>query len=209
MRVVGYVRVSTADQALGLSPAAQEQALRDECDARGWELVDVEREVKRGWARRRPAYERALRALDAGEYDAMMISRLDRVARSLLDICALLERAEREGWALVCLSPRVDLSDPFGQAMAQVAGAFAELERKLIAQRQRESIAARRAAGTWKPSPALITGDAQERVAHLVSEGWGARRIMRQLELEGFPAPKGRAWHMSTVQAAMRRARAA
>jgi hypothetical protein len=101
-----------------------------------------------------------------------------------------MDRAKKEGWTLLILSPTVDLSDPFGKCMAQVAGAFAELERELIGQRQTESVAARKAAGTYKKPQKRIT--TRPRSGSLTSsDGMSLRGIARQLELEGYAPPAG------------------
>lgn len=200
MRAIAYVRVSTVDQAQGLSFEAQERAISLEVARRGWETVSLITEARSGKnASNRPELQRALMMLTAGDADVLVVSRLDRLARSLIDLLTLMDRAEREGWALLILSPTVDLSDPFGKCMAQVAGAFAELERKLIGQRQRESVAARKAAGTYKPPAKRISAEAEERIVHLRGEGMALRAIARQLELEGFAAPGGKAWHAKSI----------
>lgn len=200
VRSLAYVRVSTADQTNGLSFEAQANAITLELNRRGWELAEVVTEARSGKdMRNRPELQRALAMLQAGDADALVVSRLDRLARSLIDLLMLMQQAEREGWVLLILSPMVDLSDPFGKCMAQMSGAFAELERALIAQRQRESVAARKAAGTYKRPRPRVAPDAEARIEHLRSEGMSLRAIARQLELEGFPPPAGRAWYAKTV----------
>jgi hypothetical protein len=134
----------------------------------------------------------------------LVVSRLDRLARSLGDLCDIMDRAEKHGWTLLILDPMVDLSDPFGQCMAQVAGAFAQLERRLISQRQKESVAARKAAGTYKKPQTWITPEAEERIAHLRSDGMSLRGIARQLELEGFDPPAGNRWHPKSIARSLR-----
>jgi DNA invertase Pin-like site-specific DNA recombinase len=204
-RVVAYIRVSTEDQARGLSLESQRERVADAVAQRGWELAGVECDRASGKSTRRPAFQRAVAALDAGEYDAMMFVRLDRLSRSIKDFCLLVERARTKGWAIVSLEPDVDMTSPFGRMFAQLMVVFAELERSLIGERQKESIAARKRAGTYRPPPVLMSREVEERIAHLASEGFGARRIARQLELEGFRPPRASRWQPSTVQVAMRR----
>jgi DNA invertase Pin-like site-specific DNA recombinase len=197
MRAIGYVRVSTTDQTNGLSLESQERAISEEVARRGWDLVRCDSDAASGKNSRRPGLQQALRDVQLlGKGGALVVSRLDRLARSLADLCEIMATADREGWTLLILDPMVDLSNPFGQCMAQVAGAFAELERKLISQRQRESVAARRAAGTYKAPQKRISAEAEERIAHLRSEGMSLRETARQLELEGFTPPGGGRWHV-------------
>jgi DNA invertase Pin-like site-specific DNA recombinase len=213
LRVVGYVRVSTEDQAKGLSLEDQRERIAREVELRGWELAGVECDKASGKSAKRPALQRALAGLATGEYQALMVVRLDRLSRRMMDFCEIVQRAEESRhrahpWAIVSLDPEIDMTSPAGRAMAQMLILFAEWERELIGKRQKESIAARKRAGTYKPTPKLISAAAEERIAHLRSEGFGARRIRRQLELEGFEPPQGRVWHLSTVQASMRRSAA-
>lgn len=210
IRAVGYTRVSTGGQAVdGFSLGSQERVIRGEVGRRGWVLGEVVVEAASGRsAGNRGELQRVVGVLAAGGADVLVVARLDRLARSLIDLLTLMDRAEREGWALLILSPMVDMSDPFGRCMAQMAGAFAELESKLIGARQRESVAARRLAGTWRPTPKQVSDEVEDRIRHLASEGFGARRIARQLELEGYKPPRASSWQPSTVQVALRRLRA-
>src|SRR4051794_19402820 len=149
LRAVGYARVSTGWQELSLEH--QERVMREECERRGWSFALRYDSASGRTVRNRRGLQGALAGLTGGEFDVLVVSKLDRLARSLGDFCDLLSRAEREGWALLCLSPNVDVTDPYGRCMAQMAGAFAELERALISQRQKDSVAARRARGTYRP----------------------------------------------------------
>jgi DNA invertase Pin-like site-specific DNA recombinase len=204
-QAVVYVRVSTEEQAKGLSLESQEAAARAVVEERGWVVAAVKCDHASGKSARRPRLQEALAGLGAGEFDALVFSRFDRLSRSVRDFCLILDRADREGWALVSLEPRIDLTSAFHRMFAQLMVIFAELERNLIADRQRESVAARKRAGTYKSPPVLMSAEVEERIAHLVSEGFGARRIARQLELEGFRPPRASVWQPSTVQVAMRR----
>jgi DNA invertase Pin-like site-specific DNA recombinase len=199
MKVIGYGRVSTEYQIAGLSLDWQESVIRRECAARGWELFSFESEHASGKnIRNRKALQRALRLVGPG--DVLMIAKLDRLSRSAHDFYALMSRAKDEGWSVLCLDPLVDMTTPFGKALAGMSAIFAELERDLISQRQKESVAARKAAGTYKKPQKRITEEAEDRITHLRSEGMSLRGIARQLELEGFPAPGGgRTWHPKSV----------
>ena len=98
--VVGYIRVSTEEQAAsGLGLAAQREAIEAECDRRGWQLLRVFEDAGASGSSltRRPALTETLEALRSHEADAMVVAKLDRLSRSLLDFAGLMESARREG----------------------------------------------------------------------------------------------------------------
>ncbi|MGA2502247.1 MAG: recombinase family protein, partial [Tepidisphaeraceae bacterium] len=148
-RTLAYMRVSTAEQAdSGAGLAAQRSAIEAEADRRGWLAVEyVEDPAWSGRDLDRPAMQRALAMLAAGEADCLVAAKVDRLSRSVRDYAGLLDLAHREGWTLITLDLGVDTSTPLGEAMANVSATFAQLERRMIGQRTREALAAKRAAG--------------------------------------------------------------
>ena len=200
------MRVSSREQeASGLSLAAQKDASAAAALQRDWTLSHIAVEVaSAGNIRRRPVLNHLLDDLDAGKYDALIVTRLDRLARSLIDFLAMLERADANGWQLVCLSPNVDMSDPYGRCMAQVAGSFAELERALISIRTREGLATEQAQGNIRRKAAAqcFTDRAViERIARLAThDGWSYGDIARQLQAEQVPTRRGGAWTSTQVR---------
>src|SRR6516165_9307386 len=117
MRVIGYVRVSTEEQAMsGAGLQAQRAAIAREARRRGWELVETIED--RGYSAkdlRRPGVQEALRALEAGEAKALVVAKLDRLSRSMLDFASLMATAQKQHWALVALDVAVDTSTPAGE----------------------------------------------------------------------------------------------
>jgi Resolvase, N terminal domain len=100
MQVVGYVRVSTDEQSLsGAGLEAQRQTIVAECRRRGWHLVEVIEDA--GWSAkdlRRPGIKAALEVLEAGDATALVVAKLDRLSRSLLDFTKLMAtRRSRTG----------------------------------------------------------------------------------------------------------------
>lgn len=185
---VGYVRVSTAEQGLnGVSLDAQQAAIAHEVERRGWQLADMASDTASGKTmRRRPGLEHAMRRLDRGDHHVLICSRLDRLSRSVGDFAQIMDRAQRNGWNVVCLDPAVDMTTPYGRAMAGVAAVFAQLERELIAQRTREGLAAARAAGRWKPKQSEIPLRTVTRIVELRKhDGLSSRKIAARLVLEG------------------------
>lgn len=200
-RVAGYVRVSTREQGdSGLSLEHQRRRIADECARRDWRLETVVVEVK-STRKRRPARDRLLEQLAAGEYDVLMVSRLDRFSRSLGEFTLAMDDARRHGWAIVMLEPGVDMTTPFGEAMGGMAAVFAQLERALCSQRTKEGLAVARARGTFRPGETLRYADQATigRIMRWHRADVSQSEIARRLTLEGVPSPSAGAWQQRTV----------
>ncbi len=209
-RAVGYIRVSTAEQAAGgLGLDAQETAIREECRRRGWELVEVFTDAGlSAGSRSRPALDAALDALAAIPplASVLVVAKLDRLARSVPDYARLVERSLAQRWSLVALdSP--EASTPQGEAMQAMTAVFAQLEKRLVSQRTREALAAARARGVQLGRPVEVDGQVVELILGLHRRRWSARAIGRHLETEKIPAPRGgSSWYPATVAGIITRA---
>jgi DNA invertase Pin-like site-specific DNA recombinase len=206
---IGYVRVSTDEQAdsrLGLE--AQRAAISAEAERRGWRLVEiVEDAAVSGRDLDRPGMSLVLRALQSRRADTLVVAKLDRLGRSLLDVASLIELAARQGWALVALDLGVDTGSLSGRAMAGMMAVFAELERGLIGQRTRDALRAARERGTVLGRPRVLPDTVLERIARLRAAGASLRTIARQLDEDGVPTAHGALrWQVSAVQSALRTA---
>lgn len=207
MRVIGYIRVSTEEQAdSGAGLEAQRAAIVSECARRGWELTAVVEDA--GFSAkdlRRPGIREALLVLEAGGAEGLVVSKLDRLSRSTLDFTMVMETARKRGWALVSLDCAVDTSSPAGEAMANVMATFAQLERRLIGQRTKDALAVRRAAGVRLGRPPGISVALRARIRGDLGSGLSLGAIARCLNEEGVPTVQGgRCWYRSTVRAAAR-----
>ncbi len=201
--VVGYLRVSTEEQAdSGLGLAAQESAIRAACASRGSELLALHTDAGvSGKSLDRPALKAALADLDVGRGNVLMVSKLDRLSRSVHDATGLMLRAEKSGWGLVALDVSVDTTTPQGAAMAQILSVFAELERRLIGERTKAALAIKRAQGTRLGRPRSLPHDVVERIVAARDRGETWRAIADELNNDGVPtAQGGRAWHPATVR---------
>jgi DNA invertase Pin-like site-specific DNA recombinase len=136
-----------ADSRAGLE--AQRAAIRAECRRRGWQIVEViENASSSAKDLRRPGVRAALEELERGRADALIVAKLDRLSRSMLDFTAVMAKVQPQGWAFVALDCAVDITTPAGEAMAHVRATFAQFERRLIGQRAREALAVKRAPGS-------------------------------------------------------------
>lgn len=211
MRVVAYARVSTREQKhSGLSLEAQRAALTGAAQARGWTLARIIEEVGSGAdMKKRPLLTVALAQLDAGDYDVLLVTRLDRLARSLGDFATTVDRARRNDWRLVMLDPAIDMADPWGQAMAGVAAVFAELERVLISQRTKAALDIARERGTFRPGERNRYTDKRTiaRIVRWAERGVPQRTMVERLEAEGVPGPTNSGWHHRSIGRILRRER--
>jgi DNA invertase Pin-like site-specific DNA recombinase len=154
---IGYGRVSTRDQ----HPEAQADAL----SAAGCERVFID--TASGKLARRPELDEALRTLRAG--DQLVVTKLDRLGRSLEHLIDLSGRLQDEGVDLVVLDQGIDTSTAVGRMFFQILGAIAEFEHALMSERTRDGLAAARARGrTGGQKPKL--GERQARLAREMYE---------------------------------------
>ncbi len=206
MRVLGYVRVSTSEQAdsrAGLE--AQRAAILAECKRRGWKLVETIEDA--GYSARdmkRPGIQEALRALEAGRADALVVAKLDRLSRSMLDFSHVMSTAQKQSWALVALDCAVDTSTPAGEAMANVLATFAQFERRLIGQRTREALAVKKKQGARLGRPRQLPSAVRRRIRRRRDAGVSLSAIAAEMNRDKVPTAQGGAkWYASTVRAVL------
>lgn len=203
LRAVGYVRVSTDEQAdSGLGLKAQRVAIEAETTRRGWDLLDIYTDTASGKSlARRPGLEAALSTLDRGNADALVVAKLDRLSRSTKDFGALMERAQRRDWAPVVLDLGVDTTTPAGELVASVMVSVAQWERRAIGQRTKEALAAKRAQGAILGRPRQLPEATRKRIVRMRGKGLSLRAIAETLDSEGVPTAQGGAlWHASTIR---------
>jgi DNA invertase Pin-like site-specific DNA recombinase len=205
MELIGYVRVSTGEQASsGLGLKAQRAAIAAEVEQRGWTLLRVEEDVASGRTRRkRPGLERALASWRNHEADAIVAAKLDRLSRSVIDFAQLVDESQRRGYALVVLDPAIDLTTPNGRLVAGVLAQVAQWEREMIASRIRAAFEVKRLGGDERQ----VSVAARQRIVELRQSGLSERGIASALDDEGVPA-LGQRWHRSTVARVLRQERA-
>lgn len=201
---VGYCRVSTSDQAdSGLGIDAQKATIEAEVAHRGWHLVEMVEDA--GFSAKtlqRPGMTRVLDLLGNGTAGTLVVAKLDRATRSVIDAANLLARGEREGWKLCALDIGLDPSTPAGELVATIMAAVGQWERRAIGQRTRDALSAKRAQGVRLGRPNVLPRRVVARIAkeHGAGAGWSA--IARGLNAAGVAtAHGGSQWYPSTVRA--------
>jgi DNA invertase Pin-like site-specific DNA recombinase len=168
--IVGYARVSSTDQDLSLQLAALKEA--------GCDVIRSEK-VSGTSTEGRTELRTVLSFLRKG--DVLMVTRIDRLARSIADLATIVRELEAKGAALKAIEQPIDTSTPEGRAFLQMLGVFAEFETAIRKERQLEGIAAAKAKGNiYKGRPPSIQA---EEVAKLKAEGLGASAIAKKLNI--------------------------
>lgn len=206
MRVAGYCRVSTDGQGeRGYGLDAQRLLIEGEVERREWTIHEMYVDIASGGStRRRPEFARAIRALQSGDADVLMVGKLDRLSRSLLDFAALMVQSRLEGWSIVALDIGVDTSTPNGELIANIIMALAQWERRIIGQRTKDALVSVRARGITLGRPATITASTVAMIETMrVRNEMSYGAIARALNTAAVPTGQGGAkWHASTVRAA-------
>ncbi|MET0530847.1 MAG: recombinase family protein [Microvirga sp.] len=167
MARIGYARVSTTDQDLSLQLAALKTA---GCDPIRAEKVSGASTVGRT--------ELAIVLDFIGEGDTLVVTRIDRLARSIGDLQDIVRTLKIRGATLRATEQPIDTGTAAGKAFLDMLGVFAEFETNLRRERQMEGIAKAKAAGVYKGrAPSIDTG----RVKELKAEGIGPAEIARRL----------------------------
>lgn len=149
IRVVGYVRVSTEEQSReGISLDAQAARLEDYARSQGWTLSQVYSDDCTGTTLRRPSLQRLLSDIDGGAVDAVLVYKLDRLARSQRLTLQLLEEVfQANGVDLKSVTEPFDTGTAMGMAFLGMLAVFAQLERDTIAERTKHSLAHKKKLG--------------------------------------------------------------
>ncbi|QIN94449.1 serine integrase [Arthrobacter phage Lego] len=223
MRIIGYVRLSRASREESTSVVRQREIIEKTCAARDFELVDIVEDVDVSATKtrlERPGLTEARERIKAGEADAVMVWRLDRIARSVVDFGVLLD----EGLDIISATEPLDTASPMGRAMAEVLQVFARLEAKTIGVRISASQEHLRRVGRFPggvipygyravPHPEGI-GRALEpdpveagivrRMADEVLSGASIYAVTVGLNRDGVPPRRGAKWSTTAVQRILR-----
>jgi putative DNA-invertase from lambdoid prophage Rac len=173
-----YARVSTHDQQ---TLPMQLSAMRTYAKRRGWKVSLEEREIGSD-AKTRPKREELLRAARRREVDVIVVWRLDRWGRSLLDLIGTLQELHAVGVGFVSLTEALDMTTPGGRALAGMLAVFAEFERDILRDRVKAGIAQARKEGRPHGRPPTVRKHAGE-IKTLFADGVSKRQIAARLSI--------------------------
>lgn len=202
-----YARVSTSMQVNdGVSLDVQERQLQHAAELAGYTDIELVREEGRSGKSisGRPALTDALKRLDSGEAKAIFVTRIDRLARSTKDFLSIIDRANTKGWRLIMLDLNLDTATYQGRFVVTIMSALAEMERGIIASRQKEVHKDRRDRGVvWGVDMGPKNKAPQELKDLIVSlreSGKTYQAIADFLNSSGEPTQNGRQWYPTTVR---------
>jgi len=136
MRVALYCRVSTEEQKLD----KQLQSCKDFANRNGHEIFKEYLDVISGSKSSRPSFNELLKDMRSNKFDGIIVSKLDRMGRSLQHLLGLIEEFTSKGIHFMAATQNIDTSSSAGRLQLQIMGAFAEFERNLISERTKEAL---------------------------------------------------------------------
>ena len=225
MKTVGYVRVSTDKQAeRGISLEAQAEKIRAMALVQGAELSEII--VEGGESAKslnRPGMAKLLAMVDGGQVKAVIVAKLDRLTRSVKDLCELLERFERRGVALVSVAESLDTGSAAGRLVLNIMAAVSQWEREAIGERTRDAMRHKRSQGERVGNIAFgsrLAGDGQhlehdpaeqaalEEIRLLRNRGLTLRGIAAALNHRSYQTRRGTPWRLESVARVLKQSEA-
>ena len=216
MKALGYVRVSTDRQAeQGVSLEAQEAKIRAMSTVQGARLLEVI--VDGGESAKslnRPGLQRLIALVKSGRVDAVIVAKLDRLTRSVKDLCGLLELLEKRKVALISVAESLDTGSAAGRLVITIMGAVSQWEREAIGERTRDALRHKLANGEragnirfgfrlgkdgkhLEPDPGEQAVLAE--IRRLRKSGNSLRGIAAALNHRGLRTRRGSAWRLEHV----------
>jgi DNA invertase Pin-like site-specific DNA recombinase len=202
-----YARVSTQMQVNdGMSLDVQERSLIQAAEFAGFTRFELVREEGRSGKSisGRPALTGALKRLETGDAQALFVTRIDRLARSTTDFLDIVDRANKNSWRLVLLDLNLDTSTYQGRFVVTIMSALAEMERNIIAARQRDIHDDRRKRGVvWGVDMGPMNKtpeEIRERVKRERALGLSYNKIAEGLNRDEVKGQNGGKWYPTTVK---------
>jgi DNA invertase Pin-like site-specific DNA recombinase/peptidoglycan hydrolase-like protein with peptidoglycan-binding domain len=206
LRAIGYVTGGPQGELEESGVRDQMAAIAATCVQRGWDLLEIVRDVEREGVRapERPGLVHALKRLEAGEAGCLVIYSLPRLSPAVTELGSILKQIGRGGGRFVSLEDQIDTAEPAGRKAANVIVSVSGWERERLGERTREGLAAARAKGSSISRPSVQDVPMlKERVAEMRAEGMTLQAIADWLNDAGVPTLRGgQKWRPSSVQAA-------
>jgi site-specific DNA recombinase len=216
MKAVGYIRVSTDEQANeGVSLDNQRKRIEAFCIAKEWELVNLYEDAgKSGKDLNRDGIQKLIKDSCKGLFEAVIVYKVDRISRRQRDLWYLIDDVfEPNGIGFISVNEPFDTTSAIGKACLGMIGVFAQLERDLIAERTKDALKYKKDKGDYLGTVPLgydiVDGELQEKEEEIAivkyakklrSGSYSLDKIAKTFNGEGVPTKRGGKWYRSTVR---------
>lgn len=201
LRAIIYHRCSTDAQELD----AQRSRTKAICEYRGWQIVQTEEDHGfSGKNLERPGLRGALALLETGFANVLVVSKLDRLSRSVYELLSIVRLAKAQKWDLFIGDPEIDTGSPHGRMFLTIMAALAEWEREMISQRTKETLAEKKAQGIIGGRK-RIPQNTVRRIFQLREQGHTLGGIADVLNADKVPTRDGKPWHPATLSGILKR----
>jgi DNA invertase Pin-like site-specific DNA recombinase len=223
MTAIGYVRVSTEDQAKeGVSLDNQKAKIEAYCQLKDFELIEVVEDAGISAKNlRRPGVQKVLRMARKKQVDAIVVYKLDRIFRSTVDALETTKMFDKWGVSFHSIEETLDTQSAMGRFFFTLTAALAEMERRIIGERTKAALSHKRSRNEktggdvpygydLTPAGILIKNHTEQKVICLIrrlrQKEYSLRGICTELEREGYKTKRGNSkWHPQTVAAILKR----
>ncbi|MFM7888158.1 MAG: recombinase family protein [Pseudanabaena sp.] len=223
-KAIGYIRVSTEMQVNeGVSLDAQSAKIRAYCELNDLELIEIVCDAgKSAKTTNRDGLQKCLAAIASGEANAIVVYKLDRLSRKVLDTLNLISEIESHGASLHSISEKLDTSSALGKFFVNMTAALAQLERDQISERVIMTMSYAKEKGRHcgaapfgfeMVNKELQRVESQHNAIAIITEmrakGAALRTIADHLNGESIPTQRGGKWQASTINQIIKREAAA
>lgn len=222
MKAIGYIRVSTEEQAKeGVSLENQHDKITAYCALNDLELIEVVED--RGISAKnlhREGIQKIITLIKKHSIDAVVVYKLDRLSRSVRDIIDLVELFEKNNIAFHAIVDHIDTKTATGRFFLNIMASLSQMERELIGERTKDALQMKIVKGERAgqiPYGYTLSDDGRSLVINeneqkaiiyikaLHNQGYSNRAICKELEKEGY-CPTGKQWHHQTIQNILKKA---
>ena len=223
MTAIGYVRVSTEDQAKeGVSLDNQKSKIEAYCQLKDLELSEIVEDAGISAKNlKRPGVQKVLRMARKKKVDAIVVYKLDRIFRSTVDALETTKMFDKWGVSFHSIEETLDTQSAMGRFFFTLTAALAEMERRIIGERTKAALSHKRSCNEktggdvpygydLTPAGLLIKNPTEQKVIRLIrrlnKRGYSLRGICSELDKEGHKTKRGNTrWHPQTVSSILKR----
>lgn len=214
MEVIGYVRVSTEEQAReGLSVEAQKEKIKAYCQLKDWTLKDIiSDEGRSGKNLNREGIQAIIKMIIDNEIEGLVVYKLDRLTRSVKDLNFLIELLEKKQIKLISITENLDTSTASGRFFVNILGTISQWEREIIGERtklalhfkrEKKEKYSREVFGFDFQGGRMVENQKEQAIIKemikLKQAGLSYREIAKHLKTKGIKTKRGGEWQAGNV----------